>query len=89
VYRDLGLATVGFLLTGTLFTAPSGQQLVSNSTTVTLGTASKTGRLMTALVDLELTAMDMQLTINRAANAGPVSIVKIIMCGQVEVDQEF
>jgi hypothetical protein len=33
--------------------------------------------------------MDMQLTINRAANAGPVSIVKIIMCGQVEVDQEF
>jgi hypothetical protein len=89
VYRDLGLATVGFFLTGTLFTAPSGQQLVSNSTTVTLGTASKTGRLMTALVDLELTAMDMQLTINRAANAGPVSIVKIIMCGQVEVDQEF
>ena len=83
-YRDLGAATATFTLSGTLFVSPNGQTLVTKSTQVSLGTAAATGKIMTALVDLVLTGMNLQLVITRAANSGPLSFSKIILCGSIE-----
>jgi hypothetical protein len=81
-YRDLGLAAVTFTLTGT----NDLQQVVSaNTGIVVLGNPVPTGRIMTRNdIGLTLTAQNLQLSWFRAANAGPLSIIKIIMCGTVE-----
>lgn len=83
VYRDLGLAIVTFNLTGT----NDNQQVVSATTgPLLIGNLVPTGRIMTRNnIGLTLTAQNLQLSWVRGANAGPVSIVKVIMTGQVEV----
>lgn len=81
-YRDLGLVTVTFTLTG----VQDDQTVVTNSATVVLGNASPTGFLMTKEVDLPLSGMNMQLSVARAAGVGPLSISKIKICGRVETD---
>jgi hypothetical protein len=83
-YTDLGVATATFSLSGTLFMAPSTQQIVTASTSVQIGTSAFTGRIMTTLIDLSITGMNLQLTITRAARGGPLSFTKIILCGNVE-----
>lgn len=86
VYRDLGPAKATFQLFGT-----TDQQTVVSSAplTIALGNDPATGKLMTKLIDLALTAMNLQLVISRAAGAGPLSFAKLIMCGTVETGQEF
>jgi len=81
VYRDLGLVTVTFNLTGT----NDNQQIAKATTVVVLGNRIATGRIMTLNnIGLTLTAQNLQLSINRAPNAGSLAIVKIVMCGTVE-----
>lgn len=82
VYRDLGLASVTFNLTGT----NDNQQIVSATTgPLVIGNLVPTGRIMTRNnIGLTLTAQNLQLSWFRAANGGPVSIVKVILTGQVE-----
>jgi hypothetical protein len=86
-YRDLGQVTINLLMTG----STDAQTVVS--TTIgpfTLGNSSPTGRLMTKIVGLNFPAcQNPQLTIQRAAGAGPLSIAKVVLCGRVEVSQEF
>jgi hypothetical protein len=50
-----------------------------------IGSVAATRKLYTVLVGLELSAMNLQLSISRAANAGPVSIVKVRLEGRVEM----
>lgn len=81
VYRDLGLATVTFNLTAT----NDLQKIVSASVTVSIGNNPATGRIMTLNnIGLSLTGQNFQLSWTRAAGGGPVSIVKVILTGQVE-----
>jgi hypothetical protein len=81
-YRDLGLVAVTFTLTGT----NDLQQVVSATTgSVILGNLVPTSRIMTRNdIGLTLTAQNLQLSWTRAAGAGSLSIVKIIMTGTVE-----
>jgi hypothetical protein len=80
-YRDLGLVTVTFNLTGT----NDLQKVVSSSSTVILGNLFPTGRIMCRNdIGLTLTAQNLQLSISRAPGAGSLAIVKILMVGQVE-----
>jgi hypothetical protein len=81
VYRDLGLVTVTFTLTGT----NDLQQIVSASTTVILGNLLPTGRITTRNdIGLTLTAQNLQLSLSRAPGAGNLALVKLIMVGTVE-----
>lgn len=86
VYRDLGLASFSFSLSGT----NDAQGVVGPLTVpVQIGNVVPTNKLMTKLIDIQITAMNLQATIARSANGGPLSFAKIILCGQVEVGQEF
>lgn len=82
IYRDFGIATVTFNLTGT-----NDDQKVVSATTgpLVIGNLIPTGRIMTRNnIGLTLTAQNLQLSWVRAAGAGSVSIVKVILTGQVE-----
>ncbi len=79
-YRDLGLATITVTVSGVNDTGNA----VSSSSVVKLGTSGASGLIMTAFVDLTMTGYRPQLSISRAAGAGPVSIVAATMVGEVE-----
>lgn len=81
-YRDLGVCTPIFMLTGTL-----NGQVVSNTTipnAYIFGTQKATNKLFTQLIDLTLTAQNLQCTVIRPAGAGPLSIVTLKLVGQLE-----
>ena len=65
------------------------QQIVSKTVMTMLGNLVATNRIMTKIVGVGFTAKDVQLTLQRGAGAGPVSIVKLVLCGRVETKQEF
>lgn len=79
-YRDLGVATITLTLTGYNDVGTK----ISVSTKVSLGTASANGAILTAIVGLTLTAFRPQLSFQRAAAGGPVSIVSATITGEVE-----
>jgi len=82
-YRDLGPVRVTFNLSGT----NDNQQVVSVSTgKILLGNQIPTGRIMCRNdIGLTLTAQNLQLSWTRAPGDGPLSIVKILMYGTVEL----
>ena len=84
-YRDLGAAVLGLMFTG----VQDDQQIVSKTVMTMLGNVVPTNRIMTKIVGVGFTAKDVQLTLQRGAGAGPVSIVKLVLCGRVETKQEF
>jgi len=84
-YRDLGVAVLGLMFTG----VQDDQQIVSKTVMTMLGNLVPTNRIMTKIVGVGFTAKDVQLTLQRGAGAGPVSIVKLVLCGRVETKQEF
>lgn len=80
VYRDLGIAKITIQLSG----VNDNGQLVTASAPFTIGTAAASTNNLTLLADVTLTAYRPQLTISRAANAGPVSIISATIVGEVE-----
>ena len=84
-YRDLGPVQVIFTLLG-MNDAGIPQQ--ASTGTIMLGTPAMTQRLVTTLIGMQLTAQNLQLNCQRAAGAGAVSIVKVVLCGRIE-SQEF
>ena len=83
-YRDLGPVTVMFTLSGT----NDAQQLVTSANVMQqLGNPVPTGKLITAVIGMSLTAANLQLTVTRGAGAGPLSISKIVLCGRVETQR--
>jgi len=83
-YRDLGVATLTCTLSGY---DQNAKVPVSVSQTITIGTVAATGILCTTTPDvlgISLTAMNLQFSVTRAANGGPVSIVKVRLEGRVE-----
>lgn len=80
-YRDLGVATITLTLSG----IDDNQAVQTNSITVNIGTTLATKKVCTLIVGLALSANNLQLTITRLANAGPVSITKIRMEGRVDL----
>jgi hypothetical protein len=88
-YRDLGPVTAVFTLTGTLDNQVVGGLNGNGSMqTLQIGNQLATGKLMTVVLGITLTAQNIQLTVTRAAGAGPLSIAKVLMCGHCE-DQAY
>jgi hypothetical protein len=79
-YRDMGQVVATFTVTG----SNDAQQVVSTSTPVGFGNKIPTGRLMTVPVNLLLTALNPQVSVFREKNEGPLSIVQIVVVGEVE-----
>ena len=80
-YRDLGSVFLTFTLTGTT----DDQQVVSNSTAVSLGNFIPTGRIMTRNdIGLTLTAQNLQLSWSRPKGAGSLAIVSLVLVGRVD-----
>lgn len=86
-YTDLGQVEATLTMTG----ANDKQQLVSKETPLTLGNDPPkidpiTGQnaLLTQKVDFIFTAMNPQCTISKEANAGPLSLIKVTLIGEVE-----
>jgi hypothetical protein len=92
-YRDLGIVTVTFSLFGTndagqIVSALTMPSQASASTTIVLGNSVATNRLLTKIIGIQLTAQNIQLTIQRGAGAGALSISEIRLCGRIE-NQEY
>lgn len=81
-YIDLGVAMLQFTITG----ANDNGVIVTQTTTKSIGTVAATGLLLTAFVDMAISCFRPQLTINRAANGGPIQISTVLMTGQVETE---
>ncbi len=79
-YTDLGQVTAVFTLTG----CNDNGAVVSISAAKVLGNEIPTQAILTLSVDLLLTAMNQQLNISRAADAGPLSLTKVWLIGEVE-----
>lgn len=82
-YRDMGLATTTFTIEGSL---DSGA-LVNTSKTEVWGTPSPaipSFKLFTRLVYFGISCLNPQLTVSQEANAGSLSIAKIVMFGEIE-----
>jgi hypothetical protein len=81
-YRDLGPATITVALTGT----NDLQQVIVNANVLNIGNTVFTGKIMTVDAGVtSQTAQNLQLSVTRAANGGPVSITKVRMEGRVEM----
>jgi hypothetical protein len=79
-YLDLGEVTLTLTLTG----CNDNQEVVSEDTEITIGNNPPTNAILTQKVDLQLTAMNQQLNIYRAPDAGPMSLTKVWLIGEVE-----
>ena len=79
-FRDLGQVTATFTITG----ANDNQDVVSQSTSLGFGSKAPTLRLFTIPINFQITCLLPQLSVHRDANAGPLSIVQVVMVGEVE-----
>lgn len=81
-YRDLGPVIVTFNLSAT---NDLGKVVTQTTGPLSLGNSPATGRIVTLNnVGLTLTGQNFQLSFTRAAGAGQLAIVSIIMSGTVE-----
>ena len=90
-YRDLGIVSVTFALSGTTDqgTIIGNGNPPASSITITLGNTNPTGVLFTSVQGLTLSAQNLQLSITRLAGAGALSIASIMLAGRVEVKQKY
>ncbi len=79
-FFDLGRVSVTWTLTG----VTELQTVASQSVAIGVGNLVPTKAVMTVEVDLNLTAMNLQLSVLRAAGAGPLSILKVTLVGNVD-----
>lgn len=80
-YRDLGVATLTVTLTGT----DDSANVITETRDIPIGTVGASRRIVSTLVGIALTGQNPQLSVQRLANAGPVSITKVRMEGRVEM----
>jgi hypothetical protein len=82
-YRDFGEIFATFTITG----VNDAQKEISTSQGLGFGNATPTGRLMTVPVDILLTGMNLQVSVEREKGAGPLSIAQLVVVGEVEETQ--
>jgi len=85
-YRDLGVATITVGLNGVSGEKDSNNAdtPVSNSQQIVIGTVAASQKICTIVLGLALTGCNLQASVTRAPNAGPVSITKLRMEGKIE-----
>jgi hypothetical protein len=86
-YRDLGVARIMLALSGVI--GPSdplhpNKPTSSISPLINIGTVGASQVICTLIYGLTISAANLQLSVVRPANGGPVSITKVRMEGKVE-----
>lgn len=84
IYRDLGICTLCIEVR-----TAQDQDLKKSKRTITIGSTSATGKLVTAFVDLVITGERPQVIITRKANNGPLSITELAMITDVEIAEQL
>jgi len=79
-FTDLGQVSVTWQLMG----VNENQEVVTATNSLGVGNAVPTGAVMSVLVSVTQTAMNQQLSVTRLAGAGPLSVVKVTMYGDIE-----
>ncbi len=86
-FKDVGQVSVTWTLTGT----NENQQVVTAQTSLGVGNAAPTMAIMTVGIDVfgssgqsGFTAMNMQLSVSKAPGAGPLSVLKVVLVGEIE-----
>jgi hypothetical protein len=82
-FTDLGQVSVTWTITG----VTEQQQVISSSTPIGVGNAVPTYATMTVEIDIVggvWTGMNLQLSVSKLAGAGPLSILKVAIIGEVE-----
>jgi hypothetical protein len=79
-FFDLGQVAVTWTLTG----VTELQKVVTQSIPIGVGNFVPTKAVMTVEVDINLTAMNLQLSVAKLAGAGPLSILRITLVGNVD-----
>lgn len=80
-YRDLGNVSVQFTIKGS---NDQGQPVQQSTPVTLLGNSPSTQQLFTTQVDILITCQNPQLSVIRQAGAGCLSIIQIVMEGEVE-----
>lgn len=80
-YKDLGVVNLTVLISGN----DDNQNPVLFQEAISLGTVAAPGTLKTAVFGVNQSGQNLQLTIVRTFNAGPMCITKIRMEGKVEM----
>lgn len=86
-YRDLGVAKIMISLTGVIGTNDPNQPntpVTVLSPLTTIGTVNATQKICTVVIGVTLSAANIQPSVIRSANGGPVSITKVRLEGNVE-----
>lgn len=79
-YLDYGVATITVRIS-----ASNDNGIVNTvSVPVIIGSVAAGGAIKTKFVDLTITGFRPQLAISRAANAGPMALVRVVMVGESE-----
>jgi hypothetical protein len=79
-FTDLGQVTVTWTLTG----VTEQQKVIQQSTSLGVGNKVPTLAMMTVEVDINITGMNLQLSVSRNAGDGPLSVVKVVIVGEIE-----
>jgi len=79
-FTDLGRVSV----TWTLTYVNEDQEVEAKSTSLSVGNLVPTGKIMTVRADILATGMNFQLSVSKAAGAGPLSIVKVKLWAAIE-----
>jgi hypothetical protein len=79
-FRDMGQVSV----TWTLSAVTDAMEVVTKQNFIGFGNKVPTYREMTIKADLILTGMNMQLSVYRAPNAGPLSLIQVMPVGQMD-----
>jgi hypothetical protein len=80
-FTDLGQVSVTWSIQGT---NELGKVVGPISTGIGVGNNPATRAILTTEVDLFINAMNLQLSVSKTAGAGPLSVVKVVMVGEVE-----
>jgi hypothetical protein len=83
MFTDLGQVTATWTMKG----VNESQNVVSIAKAIKVGNVIPTGKIMAVCISFGLTAMNQQLSVSRAPNAGPLSIVKVTLYGECEDNQ--
>jgi len=79
-FTDLGQVSVSWTLTA----VTEQQKVISQTTSLGVGNYIPTYAIMTVEVDINLTGMNLQLSVSKLAGAGPLSVLKVVIIGEVE-----
>ena len=87
-YKDLGKVTFKVIVSATQYNKALKKETI-NSKTVVVTVGKGDGKIHSYFVDLKVVGERPQISIFRKGNAGPLSIVKVMLCGHSDEGEQL